>query len=450
MQPRLLKLVDAIRSSYWFLPTVMAILALVLGFGVIYIDAKVGSDWLDSLSWYQANKPEGAQEVLSTIAGSAITVAGVVFSITIVSISFAASQYGPRVLTTFMSDSGNQVTLGTFIATYLYCLVVLRTVRGGDSGFVPDLAIIVALILALCSIGVLIFFIHHVPRSIHVNTVLSGIGHQLIASLKDSYPRFIGERPPETASEAPFPDAMPLAALTDTDDPVPIRARATGYIEVIDDAELMAVACTEDLMVRVRKRPGDYIRQGETFALVWPRDRLSDRGCRRLESTIAVGDRRTPVQDTRFLVDELVEVGVRALSPGVNDPFTAVTCLDWLGAALCEVAARELPSAVRADTEGRARVIADPLTFEIFVQRAFGQFRQYLATDRNTFLHALATIDTVSQACSRRMQIRALLDEAEALVLAARDGLDPALFDSTRTEVISTRDKTARRLADLD
>lgn len=449
MKPRILQFVDAIRSSYWFLPTVMAGFALILGFGIIYLDVKVGSDWLDSLSWYQSNRPEGAQEVLSTIAGSSITVAGVVFSITIVSISYAASQYGPRVLTNFMSDRGNQVTLGTFIATFIYCLVVLRTVRGGDSDFVPDLAIIVALVLALCSIGVLIFFIHHVPRSINVNTILAGIGRQLISSMQERYPEFIGEGKPHEMNGEHIPEVLLDPSLPSPATLTSVCARATGYVEVIDDAELMKIACAEDLMVRLQKRPGDYVRRGEVFASVWPKDRQSDSIERRLQSCLAVSDRRTPIQDTRFLVDELVEVGVRALSPGVNDPFTAVSCLDWLGAALAEVAQRELPSAFRVDQDGRVRVIADPLTFDTFVQRAFGRFRQYLATDKNACLHALETIDAVSVSCRRREQVRALLEELELLASAARKGLDSALYGVLQPAVNSSRERMARQLTQV-
>lgn len=446
MQPRILKLIDSVRTSYWFLPSIMALLALVLGFGVIYIDAKVGSDWLDSLSWYQANKPEGAQEVLSTIAGSAITVAGVVFSITIVSISYAASQYGPRVLTNFMSDRGNQVTLGTFIATFLYCLVVLRTVRGGDSDFVPDLAIIVALVLALCSIGVLIFFIHHVPKSIHVNTILAGIGKQLVFSLQDRYPDFIGDEVSGSPDGEAVPEVLLDPSLPAPSTLAPACATSTGYIEAIDDAQLMEIAGAANLMIRLQKRPGDYVHTGQTFALVWPGVGQDPKVIERIQATLIIGEQRTPMQNTAFLVDELVEVGARALSPGVNDPFTAISCLDWLRAALCELSRRNLPSAFRVDAEGRVRVIADPMTFESYVQRALGRFRQYLASDRIACLHGVATIETIAVACAAQHQIRALLDELESLDAAAKNGLDAALYASVGEAVRSSQDKIARQL----
>ena len=430
IRPRVL--VEDVRSSYWFVPSLMAVAALMLGASIIYVDAVIGSDWLDGLSWYQSNKPDGAQEVLSTIAGSAITVAGVVFSITIVSVSFAASQYGPRVLTNFMSDRGNQVTLGTFIATFLYCLVVLRTIRGGDEGdFVPDLAIIVALVLAICSIAVLIFFIHHVPRSIHVNSVVAGIGRQLISSLGDRFPEFIGSEP--EGMGAGVEASLPLALRSEPEvGPAPdlaaIRSPRTGYIEAIDDEQLMGVAQESKLIVRLRYRPGDYIHDGRVFAEAWPPEQMTDQAREKIEGSFAVSSQRTPLQDTRFLIDELVEVGTRALSPGVNDPFTAITCLDWLGAALSEVARRKLPSAYRLDDEGAIRVIASPMTFRNFVDRGLGQFRQYLASDKNACLSAIETVERVAAACVNDDQITALAEEIEELRSAAREALDPSLF----------------------
>ena len=430
MPPQLLKLIGNVRSSYWFVPTLMAIAALALGASIIYVDAEIGADWLSGVSWYQSNKPDGAQAVLSTIAGSAITVAGVVFSITIVSVSFAASQYGPRVLTHFMGDRGNQVTLGTFIATFLYCLIVLRTIRGGDEGdFVPDLAIIVALLLALCSIAVLIFFIHHVPRSIHVNSVVADIGRQLIDALEERFPEFIG-RPgsPPGAHEAEVPASLRAGALRPAPDVMAITSPGTGYIEAVDDGRLLEIAHRCGLVLRLQYQPGDYIHAGRSYALAWPREQVTAQAVGQLRETFAVSTRRTPLQDTRFLVDELVEVGARALSPGVNDPFTAITCLDWLGAALSEAARRVLPSPYRLDDAGEVRVIAMPITFAGYVERALGQFRQYLATDKNACLHALLTIERVADACVTGEHVAALAAEVAGLREAAREALDGTLY----------------------
>ncbi len=429
MQPRLLKLLDDTRSSYWFIPTLMALGALALGIGVVYLDVQVGSEWLTDFGWYQSNTADGAREVLSTIAGSAITVAGVVFSITIVSVSFAAGQYGPRVLTNFMRDRGNQITLGTFIATFLYCIIVLRTIRGGpdEREFVPDLAIMIALVLALCSIAVLIFFIHHVPQSIHANTVVARIGRQLIDAFDRVYPESIGKGGPGTEADTQqVPPGLRHGERQGSDTApgvLAIRSPRTGYIEAIDDGQLMKIAHAADLIVRLDCRPGDFIHRGRVFAHAWPASRADDKAIAAIADAFAVGTRRTPMQDTRFLIDELVEVGTRALSPGVNDPFTAIACLDWLGAGLSQLARRTIPSPLRSDQDGALRVIALPLGFEDFLDLAFGQFRQYLASDRNAAVHALRTIARIGADCADPARRASLRIEARALAVLARESL---------------------------
>lgn len=183
----LFNLWDNIRSSYWFLPTIMSVLAGLLSRGAIQLDVHIGKNPPENLAWLFNNQPDGARAVLSTIAGSTITVAGVVFSITLVTLSGAAAQYGPRLLTNFMRDQTNQITLGTFIATFLYCLLVLRAVQNAPTGanaseasyFVPHIALLIGLGFALASIAVLIRFIHHVPRSIHNSLLTARIGHDL-------------------------------------------------------------------------------------------------------------------------------------------------------------------------------------------------------------------------------------------------------------------------------
>ncbi len=433
MQPGLLKVLDTIRSSYWFITTVMAVASAILGVGMVILDTRLGSDWLKDLEWYQSNTPDGAREVLSTIASSAITVAGVVFSITIVAVSFAAGQYGPRVLSNFMRDRGNQITLGTFIATFLYCILVIRTIRGGDDDdleFVPDLAIIVAILLALCSIAVLIYFIHHIPRSIHANVLVARIGRQLVEAVGRLFPEFIGSGETSgTAAEAPLRSPATAADHAARDHPhaVAIHSPRTGYIETMDDTQLMEVASSNDLVLALECRPGDFIHRGRVFARVWSKAECEDGWIDTIKGAFAVGSERTPLQDTRYLFDELVEVGARALSPGINDPFTAIACVDWLGAGLSEVARRVIPTALRADDQGAVRVIAVPLDFAGYVWLAFGQFRPYLACDRNAAARALETLGSVASDCEDSARIAALRAEADALTQLATERLGERL-----------------------
>ncbi|MBA3525831.1 MAG: DUF2254 domain-containing protein, partial [Sphingomonas sp.] len=377
MRVRVFQLMYDLRASYWLVPAIMALLAIALGAVTVWLDAGPAAGIMDGLGWYQKAKPDGAHQVLSTIAGSMITVAGVVFSITIVAIAYAASQYGPRILTNFMTDRGNQVTLGTFIGTFVYCLVVLRTIRGGDEGqFVPQLAVMIGLFLALCSIAVLIYFIHHVPHSIHINTVLARIGKQLLDAVDKRFPEHIGDPLKDQQAVRGTPDER--AALDGTET-MEIASSANGYIEVVDDETLMETASRHGLVVRLHHRPGEFLLRGQGLVSAWPKQNVDEDTKRDLRQCYSIGNRRTPAQDMFFLVDELVEIAARALSTGVNDPYTAITCLDWLAAGAAEIGRRRIPSPRRVDKDGELRVIALPHSFDAFVERGFGRMRQYVA-----------------------------------------------------------------------
>ena len=390
-----------IRASYWFVPGLMAVLALLLGAGMIWLDAQVGHTAINQLSWYQQIRSDGAREVLSTIAGSMVTVAGVVFSVTIVALSYASGQYGPRLLTNFMTDRGNKLTLGTLIATFVYSLVVLRTIRGGDESFVPQYAVMLAMLLAAASIGMLIYFIHHVSLTIHVNHVVARIGEQLIADTQRRFPEPIGEAAPD-----------PVPAPVFTGDTVPLTSEATGYIQSIQSDRLLRLAAEADVLIRLRYRPGDFVTRGRVLADIAAAGCLAPDRAEALRGCFAIGPKRTAEHDLMFLVSELVEIAARALSPGINDPMTAIACLDWLGAGVSEIARRRLPAAVRLGEDGEARLVAAPDDFAFFVARSFGRIRSYAARDPLAGLHLLRVMGEVGAACRTPRQVEILRAEA--------------------------------------
>lgn len=404
----------AIRASYWFVPALMALLAIGLGAGMIWVDVRLGSSFIKGLSWYQQIRPDGARAVLSTIAGSMVTVAGTVFSITIVALSYASSQYGPRVLTNFMSDRGNTVTLGTFVATFLYNLMILRTIRGGNEDFVPQYSVIVAMLLAVCSIGVLIYFIHHVLQSIHINHVVAHIGRRLVCDAQRRFPELIGAAP--AAGNAPA-RALEGPIHTTVSD-------RTGYIQSIDGDGLIALAHRANVVLRLRYRPGDFILCGRGLTDAAPAGSWPEDGDDCLRDCFTVGVKRTPDDDLMFLVSELVEIAARALSPGVNDPTTAVTCLDWLGAGATEFAIRVLPAAIRTDENGGTRVLARPDDFPGFITASFAALRPYVATDRMAACHFLRVIGEVAASCHTAAQLDALATEARHFSAQAALALD--------------------------
>lgn len=381
-----------------------------------------------------------------------IGVAGTTFSVTIAAVVYASGQYGPRLLSNFMSDRGNQVTLGTFIATFLYSLVVVRTIRSpgeaaGEAAFVPQLAVLVGVLLVLCSIAVLIYFIHHVPSRIHINSVIERIGDRLMREIEERFPTPIGE-PVEANGKAGH---IPAAFRADADDALAeqragVRSQQAGYVQLIDTDTLMATAQDKNLVLRLQYQPGDFIHSGSTLLEVYPADRLDDKTVTALRSAFASGSRRTALQDLRFLIDELVEIAARALSPGVNDPFTANSCLDWLGAALADLATRDLPSRLRADENGDIRVIAHPITFDGFVDRAFGALSQYASADMIAGKRFLAALGDVALACDVPARVTVLERQARQF----RDLADGALTGVNREVVLQRADELLRALNEPD
>lgn len=356
------RLREKLMSSFWFLPSVMACAAVALSYLFLYLDRSPLQEWLAKTSLIYAGGAEGARGVLSTIAGSVITVAGTTFSITVAALSLASGQFGPRLLRNFMRDTGNQVVLGTFTSTFLYCILVLRAVRGGDNtAFVPEISVTGGVVLAVISLGVLIYFIHHVSESIQVSHVLQAAAHELNHAFDKLFPERIGAG--GSASEP---------VLTGT--PAEVLAQGEGYIQDVDEAALMEQAEKGNLVIELLLRPGDFMIPGARLALVWPA--VDEAGAGRIARSFTTGRARTTLQDAEFALLQVAEVGVRALSPGINDPFTAIVCVDRITAAMCRLAGRRLPDRARRDSKGAVRVVARPYEYSELVEAAYRHLRE--------------------------------------------------------------------------
>lgn len=379
-----------LRASYWFVPTLMAMAAGTLALVMVNVDAAVGDEWIGELDWLYANQPDGARALLSTVAGSMITVAGVTFSITLVMVSHASAQIGPRLLSGFMRDTGNQVTLGTFVATFIYCLLVLRTVQSaGQDGppFVPHLSILIGLGLALGSVGVLIYFIDHVPQSLNVANRVALVGKQLVHEIEEIYPENIGEAA-ANAPDLPAPEDGRIVRLSSEG----------GYLRVLDQSSLMEIASNNDLLLEIMMRPGEFGSPHSALVRVWPGDHVNAGIEREICAAFSWGAERTPEQDVLFLVDQINEVAGRALSPGINDQFSAVACMDQHERALIVLSERALPSPHRADAEGKLRIVAEPIGYELFIDRMLEPLRQHVVGDGIATLHLLGVVDRALRA----------------------------------------------------
>ncbi len=373
MKAYLLSTARAIWSSYWLLPGGLSIGGAVLSILTLYLDGIVGARWLPGWDWLKASDPEGARAVLATIGGSMISVAGVVFSITIAAVVFASAQYGAHLIPAFIRDRANQATLGVFLSTFVFCMVALRSIYSGEAAFVPHLTTAMSLVLAGASIVMLIFFIHHILHSVHVSSIVARLGRSLIGAIEQRFPAEMGEG----ASSGPNA-ALPPGMAQDT---VAILADGNGYIHTLSEDALFSAACNHNLVVQLERQPGDFVAPGRCLARIWPPENASADARDEIRRTFVWGAERTADQDVGFLIDQLGGIASRSLSPGVNDPYTALDTINWLGAALTQAGRGDAPAAIRLDASGKPRVIARPLSFEDLTQMIVGRLQPYAVDD---------------------------------------------------------------------
>ena len=396
---RLVSMWELLRGSFWFLPSVMAAGAVLLSFGTVRVDTAMEADAYGRFEFIYLFGPEGARAILSAVATSMITVAGLTFSITMLTLQLASSQFGPRLLRNFMRDRGNQLVLGTFISTFVYCLLVLRTVKGVEgSSFVPHLAVAIGVVLAVASLAVLIYFIHHTASSIRLETLLASLADETAPTIDRLFPEKIGHEEPQTEAEPP-----------DFDQGLVISCKASGYVQSVDSAALLRRATENDLIVNVVARPGTFVTEGDPLLRVVATTSPDEEKRDALRATLIVGIERTPYQDLDFSIRRIVEITQRALSPGINDPTTALYCIDRLREALIRLADRPMPSGCRHDDEGRLRVVAAPVSFEAVAAGAFAAVAHYAGSDPDVLDALASALDAVIAAAGDKDHARLLV-----------------------------------------
>lgn len=426
---------EGVRSSYWFIPSLMAVGAVLAALGAEALDRRISDELLQPMGWLFAAGPQGARALLTTIAGSMITVAGVTFSITMVALTLASTQFGPRLLGNFMRDRGNQVVLGTFVAAFLYCLVALRSVSGREGSiFVPQVTVILAVGFAVASIAVLIYFFDHVAASIQAPNVVQRVSGDVHKAIRKVFPDEEDEENEEAeeggSGGPPAASGPPMGVRPEEGRPLP--APEDGYVQLLDLDRLVRVAEDHDLLLLLEVGAGEYLIRGAPLLRASPADGLDEEAERRLLGCFAIGGRQTLTDDLSFAVRQLVEIATRALSPSLNDPFTAMDCLDRLGSALAEVARRPKPPSRLADGEGRVRLLREPLDFPHLTDLAFVQIRLYGRSAVALLTHLQRTIEGIAPHVRRPEDAEALLRHVEATLAAAREG---ELLDRDRRAV---------------
>ena len=354
---------NRLRSTYWFVPSLLTMGCVALAVLLTWVDRSY-VDLPDWMGWAYGGGADGARALLSAVAGSTITVVSVTFSVMVVALTVSSQHFGPLLLSSFMRDNASQAVLGTFTGTFAYCLLVLRTVQGdggdGYTAFVPHLAVSGSMVLTLLSVAMLIYYVHHVAVSMQVAAITARVVEDLEASIDRIYPEALGA---DDAPDEP-PLAVPAAATS-------IRSCVSGYVQEVDGDALVAAAARAGTVLWLLERPGSFVVEGHPIAAVDPAPADIQQLATAVRGAFVVGGDRTSRQDVAYAAQQLVEVALRALSPGMNEPFTAMTCIDRLGQGMARLAGRRAPSARRADPEGRARVIAPPRRFDDLLVEIF-------------------------------------------------------------------------------
>ena len=394
---------EVLRTNLWLVPAIEIVAAVILFIVTYALDRAAYEGAFTVPGWAISGSPDVARTVLTAIAAAVITVIGVVFSIVIVALTLTSTQFGPRMLRNFIRDRGTQLTLGTYVATFVYAVLTLGSVGQSSHGsFVPHISVTVTLMLMLADVAVLIYFLHHIALQIQLPQVIAGIAGDLQSAIE------LQAGDPTVGADAQM--AALLIAEMDGEGGV-VEAPRSGYLQYIQHDTLVTIATEIDAVIHVRYRPGHFIIQGTEYATVWPPEAASQ-VARELSRAHVTGPYRTLAQDVSFGIDQLVEICIRALSSAINDTFTALTCVDWIGDSLTKVTGRWQPTRVYRDAGGAVRVIATEVTWERLVQRAFEKVRQSARGMPAVMIRQLDALARIMERTTVPRDRQVLLDQA--------------------------------------
>lgn len=408
---RLSALWIALRSSLWFVPTLVVLASMVAAEGISELGARVEFLAQENLPQLFGFGAEGSRAMLSAIATSTITIAGVAFSITIVVLSLTSSQYSPRVLRQFMRDRANQWVLGVFVGVFAYCLVLLPNIRGGDEhAFVPAVGVAGGVLYALGAVGCLIFFIHHVASSIQVSAIVAGIASETRLASDHVFPA-------DAAVDPRWPE-LPANAWH------VVLSRESGYIQILALPVLLRLAQERRCLIRLERAIGEFTVAGTPLFSVSTPQPPDEAFTRELDSAVSINCAQTVEQDVLFGARQIVDVALRALSPSLSDPTTAILCLEYLTTILHPLASRAMgPRVLAADDE--PRVLLPCPTFRGLLDASFGEIRAHAGSEFTVYAALLRGLSTIAEACPDLSRRHELLGETTDLRTALDDVFSP-------------------------
>jgi uncharacterized membrane protein len=427
---------EMLRTNFWLVPSLEVVAAIALFWATLEVDRAVYHGILSLPAWVESGSADTARGILLAVAAAIMTVIGINFSVTIVTLTLASTQFGPRMLRNFIRDRGTQLTLGTFVATAVYCVLVLIAIGPAEHGvFVPHLSVNFVYLLVLVDLGMLIYFLHHIAIQIQLPFVIASIANDLM--------HFVAQH--KSRDEQHDPDGLATLIHTIKSSGAKIRNPKDGYLQAIRYDKLVRAASAADAVVHVPYRAGNFLVEGRELVAVWPPE-AADRIARSLKRAQVTGPVRTLAQDPAFAIDQLVEIAIRALSPAVNDTFTALSCVDWLGNVLCKLGRVWTPQRVNRDSAGAVRVISDQISLEGLVQRSFNKIRQASLGMPALLMRQLEALTAIMEQTTNADQALVLMDQA---AMIQRANLESVPEESDRADVERRYNHVARAYARL-
>lgn len=402
-----------LRASLWFVPGLMIAASVVAALALVEVDATIGNEWTSRYPLLFGVGVDGSRGMLTAIASSMLTVAALVFSLTLNAVNQASGQFTPRIFRNFLRDRANQFVLGYFVSVFAYCLVVLRTIRSGDEvNFVPSVSVVMGLFLAMGGTLVLIFFIHHIAGSLQISNIIGEIVDETKKSIHHLFPDEVGSPISEECEE--------IAEIADDagkEDWIKVATQESGYIQLVDVEDLAEFAADNACVVRMEAAVGEFVGTGSRIVSVLPSagHKLDADKLEELKDLFGIARDRTIEQDVGFGIRQLVDIALKALSPGVNDTTTAINCIENLGELIGELASRDFPKRARV-ADGKNVIIVKAPSFADFVGTAFDQIRISGKANAAVFVKLASAIELAAERTDSKSRLSALRSQ---LILTA-------------------------------
>jgi uncharacterized membrane protein len=416
---------DRLTVSFWFAPTLMGLGAVLLAWAMYWLDSQIPNEALASSRFVLAGTAGELRSSLLSIASTVLATAGVVFTLLTLPLSTVAAQYGSRLLRLFIGDRTTQLVLGMFVFTFVYCIAATLSIPTAEVELAsPQLTATVGLYLMLATFASLILLVQHISTMLQAPNIAAAAGAELSEVVRAEISEE-GASGDETQGELQARSSLGSQDVLSNlmkGEGYPVRARSSGYVQFIDPEILLTLTRDRDLVIRLLHKPGDYVVTDVALALAWPADRVDERLDKLMRRAFQIGNARTPSQDLVYAVNQLTEMAVRAMSPAINDPFTAMTCLDYLGHGLTEFLRQGERSADYYDRDGRLRLLLEPVTFGELLSAAFDMLRHASCDNASVLLHMLEVIDVVGRETNTPAARQQLLDHVSLIQAESQAG----------------------------